>query len=186
MAVKWKHGDEYTMYYCTFTCYKWLQLFEIVNGYDMVYRWFDVLKKNNQHVIGFVIMPNHLHVILCFPEPGYNLNKIIGNAKRFMAYEIIKRLEEMKRNDLLEYLFGAVTKREKKKAQRHKVFEASFDAKGICSEKFLLQKLNYIHHNPVSGKWNLVKDYTEYEHSSAAFYENGIIKNYDPFDFRKL
>ena len=61
MAIKWKHGDEYTLYYCTFTCYKWLHLFEIVNGYDMVYKWFDVLEKGNQHVIGFVIMPNHVH-----------------------------------------------------------------------------------------------------------------------------
>ena len=92
----------------------------------------------------------------------------------------------MKRNDLLAYLFDAVTKREKKKAQRHKVFDESFDAKGICSEKFLLQKLNYIHHNPVSGQWNLVKEYTEYEHSSVSFYETGKIKNYLPFDFRTL
>ena len=97
MAIKWKHGDEYTMNYCTFTCYKWLHLFEIVNGYDMVYKWFDVLKKKNQHVIGFVIMPNHLHVLLYFPKPGYSLNKIIVNAKRFMAYEIIKRLEKTKK-----------------------------------------------------------------------------------------
>lgn len=57
-------------------------------------------------------MPNHLHVIIYFPKPGYNLNKIIGNAKRFMAYEIIKRLEEMKRNDLLEYLFYAMSHNE--------------------------------------------------------------------------
>ena len=152
----------------------------------MVYNWFDVLKKNHHQVIGYVIMPNHLHAILYFPEPGYNLNKIIGVAKRFMAYEIIKRLEEMNRNDLLEYLFGAVTKREKRKAQRHKVFEESFDAKGINSEKFLLQKLNYIHRNPVSGRWNLVNDYTEYAHSSASFYETGKIINYEPYDFRKL
>jgi putative transposase len=186
MAIKLNHDDEYTMYYCTFTCYQWLRLFEIVNGYDMVYQWFDVLKKNEQQVLGYVIMPNHLHVILYFPEPGYDLNKIIGNAKRFMAYEIIKRLEEMKKNDILEFLFGAVTKREKKKAQRHKVFEESFDAKGINSEKFLVQKLNYIHRNPVSGRWSLVKDYADYEHSSASFYETGKKMNYEPFDFRKL
>lgn len=111
MPVKWKHGDEFSMYYCTFTCYKWLHLFEIVNGYDMVYEWFDVLKKYGYKVIGYVIMPNHLHVMIYFPKPGYNLDKIIGNGKRFMAYEIIKRLEAMKRNDLLEYLFQAVTKR---------------------------------------------------------------------------
>ena len=92
----------------------------------------------------------------------------------------------MKRNDLLEYLFDAVTKREKKKAQRHRVFEESFDAKGINSEKFLLQKLNYIHRNPVSGRWNLAKDFTEYEHSSASYYETEEVKNYAPFDFRLL
>ena len=32
------------------------------------------------------------------------------------------------------------------------------------------QKLDYIHQNPVSGKWQLVDDYTEYTHSSAGFY----------------
>ncbi len=184
MAVKLAHGDNFTLYYCTFTCYKWLNLFEIVNGYDIVYKWFDYLKTQNQQVIGFVIMPNHVHAILYSTDEGYNLNKIIGNAKRFMAYEIIKRLEEMQREDLLQLLHTSVSKREKKKGQRHKVFKDSFDAKGIATEKFLLQKLNYIHRNPVSGKWNLVVDYTDYEHSSAPFYELVVIKKYQPFDFR--
>ena len=35
---------------------------------------------------------------------------------------------------------------------------------------FLYQKLDYIHHNPVSGKWNLCNEFTDYAHSSAAFY----------------
>jgi hypothetical protein len=39
---------------------------------------------------------------------------------------------------------------------------------------------------PVIRAGNLVKDYTDYEHSSASFYEMGIIKNYEPFDFRIL
>ena len=47
----------------------------------------------------------------------------------------------------------------------------------------LEQKLEYIHHNPVSGKWNLVDDFCDYEHSSASFYEgveqeNDIITHY--------
>ncbi|HKZ67105.1 MAG TPA: hypothetical protein VJ111_12140 [Chitinophagaceae bacterium] len=32
------------------------------------------------------------------------------------------------------------------------------------------QKLDYMHDNPCRGKWNLVTDVTEYEHSSARFY----------------
>jgi REP element-mobilizing transposase RayT len=115
MAIKFKHGDEYTMYFCTFTCYKWMKLFERANAYDTVYKWFDELKKTNQQPLAFVIMPNHLHVILYFPEPGYNLNKIISNAKRFMAYEIVRRLEEKNMNEELDFLHGAVTKREAKK-----------------------------------------------------------------------
>jgi hypothetical protein len=37
-------------------------------------------------------MPNHFHAILYFPKTGYDLNKIIGNGKRLIAYEIIERL----------------------------------------------------------------------------------------------
>jgi hypothetical protein len=44
-----------------------------------------------------------------------SLNSVIGNAKRFMAYEIIKRLEEEKENKLLDVLHGGVKKREQKK-----------------------------------------------------------------------
>jgi len=56
----------------------------------------------------------------------------------------------------------------------HQVFIDSFDAKEIISEKMLLQKLDYMHHNPVSGKWHLVDDFVEYPHSSARFYETGV------------
>jgi hypothetical protein len=35
------------------------------------------------------------------------------------------------------------------------------------------QKLDYIHHNPVKGKWLLVDDFLKYPHSSASFYELG-------------
>jgi len=146
----------------------------------------DYLKTKSHYSTVYVIMPNHLHVILYFPEAGFNLNKIIGNAKRFMAYEIINRLEDLKTQDILDYLSDEVSEREKKKGQLHKVFTGSFDAKAIYNEKFFNQKMNYIHLNPVSGKWQLVNDFTKYEHSSASFYETGKIKRYEPFDFRLL
>jgi putative transposase len=47
-------------------------------------------------------------------------------------------------------------------------------------EAFLLQKLNYIHNNPVADKWKLAKLPEEYLHSSASFYflnkEHSFIK----------
>ena len=104
-----------------------------------------------------------------------SLNTIIGNAKRFIAYEIIKRLEEQKNLALLEELYAGVKEKERKKGQRHKVFEESFDAKECYSNKFVYQKLEYMHKNPVSKKWQLVNDFTDYPHSSAAFYEKGVM-----------
>jgi hypothetical protein len=41
----------------------------------------------------------------------------------------------------------------------------------INSTTFAKQKLKYIHFNPVGGKWNLAKNYLEYNDSSARFYE---------------
>ena len=174
------------MYYCTFTCYNWIPLIDKTNSYDIIYNWFSILAKDKIEVVAFVIMPNHIHCILYFPEPGFDLNKIIGNGKRFMAYEIIARLKNTQQNQMLFTLSNAVTANEKKKGQLHRVFKNSFDAKAIFSEKFLLQKINYIHHNPVSGKWVLANDFVLYEHSSASFYEDGKAIHFTPKHFRDI
>ena len=80
------------IFFITFTCHKWLPLIDITNGYDLVYKWFDHLQVNGHYIIGYVIMPNHLHVLIGFHNIGKSINAIIGNGKRFMAYEISNRL----------------------------------------------------------------------------------------------
>ena len=177
MPIRFQHDQQPdSIYFITFTCYKWLPLFHQTNAYDAVYKWFNNLYANNIYVTGYVIMPNHVHVLLHFPQMPKSLNIIIGNAKRFLAYEIVKRLKEKSANELLEMLYTGVKQRERKKGQIHKVFQDSFDAKECFTVQFIFQKLDYIHHNPVSKKWQLVKDFTDYEYSSASFYEKGIKK----------
>ena len=107
-----------------------------------------------------------------------SLQSIVSNGKRFLAYQIIKRLERLEQMELLNRLQSEVKVMEKNKGQRHKVFESSFDAQECYWRKFIEQKLNYIHHNPVSKKWRLVSDFRDYEYSSASFYDQGI-KHYD-------
>lgn len=46
-------------------------------------------------------MPNHVHCILHFPSEDFDLNKIVSNGKRFMAYEMIKRLQAQEKSWLL-------------------------------------------------------------------------------------
>ena len=61
-----------------------------------------------------------------------------------MAYELVNRLEKLNDTNTLTILQNAFTEKERKKKQLHKVIKDSFDAEPIFSEKFLLQKLNYI------------------------------------------
>ena len=184
MAVKYKHSEEFTTYFVTFTCYKWISLFEITNSYDIVYNWFNILRVDGIEIVGYVIMPNHVHTIINFPSSGCNLNKIMSNAKRFMAYEIVNRLENSTNHKVLQDIRSNLTQREINKGQKHKVFKDSFDAKPIYADKFLFQKLDYIHGNPVNGKWTLARDNVVYEHSSASFYELNEVKHFSPKHYK--
>ena len=187
MAVRVLHSDEYPTYYITFTCYRWLPLFEMTQGYDLVYRWFEYLRdKRASQVVAYVIMPNHFHGILHFTEQEFNLNKIVGNAKRFIAYDLIKRLRERNAHRILYLLQDNVSAAGQAKGQIHRAFEPSFDAKPVFSRPFLEQKLNYIHRNPVQGKWRLVNDFADYEHSSASYYERQEIKHFEPTHYDEV
>ena len=58
-----------------------------------------------------------------FEIDGFNLNKIIANGKRFMAYEIINRLKIKENLEMLIKLSSLVLIRENKKGQLYKVFK---------------------------------------------------------------
>ncbi len=137
MAIKLKHSNEFHTYFITFTCANWIPLFDITNSYDLVYNWFTVLKKKyNADVMAYVIMPNHLHLILHFHKEGFNLNSIISNGKRFMAYEIINRLKSAGNTTMLENLGSLITAREKKKGQ--------FDLYHLDNQNIFWQTVGYL------------------------------------------
>jgi REP element-mobilizing transposase RayT len=174
------------IYFITFTCHKWLHLFQITNSYDLVYKWFDILQTKGHIITGFVIMPNHLHMLLHLAGGGQSLNTIVRNGKRFMAYEIVQRLSNLGEAEILKSLQLAVASKDRSRGKLHEVWKDSFDVKQCRTEPFILQKLNYIHHNPCSGKWKLVKEPHHYLHSSALFYLNGNTAGYRFTDYRKF
>jgi putative transposase len=174
MTYKKKIIPFYNLYFCTFTCYNWLRLFKITNLYDYIYKWFNILGLKHIQLTAYVIMPNHLHFIAYIPDTMLNLNTVLGNGKRFLAYEIIRRLENKNLSSILFQLEKGVTPYYKKRGKKHQVFEISSDIKVLLTEHQIQQKLEYIHFNPVLKHWNLIEDYRLYKHSSAGFYE-GIV-----------
>ena len=113
MPVKQTIPYHYGSFFINFTSYKWLPLIEKVKGYDVFYNWLDILKNNGHYINGFVLMPKHVHAIISFTESPQSINTIIGNGKRFIAYEIIKRLQQMNEIELLAELSDGVEAKRK-------------------------------------------------------------------------
>ncbi len=171
MSVKLTQTEREQTFFCTFTCTNWLHLFEIVDLYDEIYKWFNILVNRQHQLAGFVIMPNHIHILIHIAQGADSINSILANGKRFLAYEIVKRLQKDGHEDILSLLASRVTPEEAKRKKKHRVFEVSSDIKPCYTENFLIQKLEYIHANPISGKWTLAETMDQYVHSSACFYE---------------
>jgi hypothetical protein len=80
------------------------------------------LKEKEHYIPGYVVMPNPFHFLVAFCKTDKNINKIIGNCKRFLAYEIIKRSKEANNVSILKQLSEAVEITDRKRGKIHEVF----------------------------------------------------------------
>ncbi|MBI1779773.1 MAG: transposase, partial [Sphingobacteriales bacterium] len=117
MSVRRQLSEKDGLYFITFTCYNWLPLIDMIDGYALVYKQFDHLKSNGHYIVGYIIMPNHIHTLIAIKNTGKTINSIVGNIKRFMAYDIVERLEQQERKDILQKLTDGVNAADKKKGQ---------------------------------------------------------------------
>jgi REP element-mobilizing transposase RayT len=171
MSVRLQGNSEGGVYFITITCARWLPLFGITNGYPMVYKWFDYLKQKGHYIVAFVIMPNHLHTIIAFRKSEKSINLLVGNGKRFMAYELVSLLQKMNQKAILLQLSEWVNLTQRMANKQHEVFEPSFDRKECRTIAFMKQKANYIHMNPCKAGLAAIPE--NYIHSSAAYYYTG-------------
>ena len=98
------------------------------------------------------------------------INVVSDNGKRFMAHELVTKLKAKGHYNILNEMRSFVRDDDRFKGQKHRVFEPSFDWKECYTDKFLEQKLSYMHLNPCKGAWRLVTNPEDYLHSSAKFY----------------
>jgi putative transposase len=114
-------------------------------------------------------MPNHIHLI--WKQIATNGKETAqGSFLKYTAHEFLKGLKAKGEN--YKYAVQAANK-------KHEVWQRDSLSIEIYSKAVAIQKLNYIHFNPVKGKWTLAKDDLDYYYSSARFYDNGI----DEFGF---
>jgi REP element-mobilizing transposase RayT len=97
-------------------------------------------------------MTNHVHSTLSAREE--NLSDLIRDFKRFTATKIIKTIEAIaeSRKDwmLKRFEFAA---RSNIRNGKHQFWTHENHAEVIYSHDFLVQKMTYIHENPVRAGW---------------------------------
>jgi REP element-mobilizing transposase RayT len=159
--------DPTHLYFITATIVDWKHLFitpEYINIPLNSLAWLQQQKRIL--VFAFVIMPSHLHAII--KPVSDSIGAIVQQFGSFTAHAILKKLRADNQQDLLN-LF-----QQKKRDQRHEhSIWQDVQAKNIYSMNFLQQKIEYIHQNPISKDWKLVKDRADYLYSSAGYYDYG-------------
>ncbi len=167
------------IYFWTATIHKWFPLLQDNNMKNIIIQHLKWLSDENKIVVyGFVIMPTHIYFM--WQQNSLNGKETpVGSFMKYTAHMFRRQL--INEGKLHLYKVEARNK-------SHEIWKRDSLAIEIYTRNVAEQKLNYIHRNPVKGKWCLAKDGVAYYYSSAKFYETrensfGFLKNiYVVFD----
>jgi len=117
-------------------------------------------------VYGFVIMPNHIHIIWQIQDK-HDKSKVQQSFLKYTAQKMKFWLLDTNDKALENYKVKASDR-------EYQFWERNSLSIDLWSRAVFMQKLNYIHNNPVAAKWKLCQFPEEYKYSSYRFYETGV------------
>jgi REP element-mobilizing transposase RayT len=162
------------IYFWTATINNWYKLLLQDSYKDVVIDSLQhLINYNKIDVFAFVIMPNHIHLIWRIKELN-GKETPQGSFLKHTAHEFKKMLRKEAAQLLSWYAVSANNK-------DYEFWQRDSLAIRLYTREVALQKLNYIHNNPLAEHWNLVKDPCDYKYSSARYYE----MNEKNFEFLK-
>ena len=169
MSTKYKAAQPNEGYFVTLTTVGWVDVFTRPQQKDMLISSLQFCQKEKGlEIYAYCLMTNHLHM-LCKATGEISLPEIMRDFKKFTSKEVIKNIEaepESRRDWMLKYFEDACYRL--KRNQKYKVWQDGYHAEHLFSEKFIFQKLNYTHYNPV--KERIVARPEDYLYSSARDY----------------
>ena len=150
-------------YFLTSTIVAWLPVFTRPETVEIVLdSWRFLQKENRLTLFGYVILENHVHWI----ASAFNLTKEVGDFKSYTARRIVDYLQVHGAEMLLEQM--RYFKKQHKIDQTYQLWQEGNHPQQIQSEEMMVQKLEYIHNNPV--KRGYVDDPVDWRYSSARNY----------------
>jgi REP element-mobilizing transposase RayT len=144
MRSRYRINNENAAHFITSTVVEWLPVFTTAACCDILVRSFEYCRQHKGlRVHGWIILDNHFHAIVSGP----NLAETRRDLKKFTARQILDQLKLEGRQWLLNQLayFCTAHKRE----SGYQVWQEGVHPQSITSDEMMLQKLEYLHNNPV-------------------------------------
>jgi REP-associated tyrosine transposase len=169
-------SDQQATYFLTCTVIHWIDLFTRKEYRDIVVESLNYCVEEKHLILySWVIMSNHIHLVARCSLPG-SMSGFLRDFKKFTSKKFIATIQNSNesRSEWLLDKFAFEAKRTGR-AENYKIWKDDNHAINL-SDIDILQKINYIHDNPVRN--GLVKYPDHYIYSSAADYagSKGMVK----------
>jgi putative transposase len=126
------------------------------------FQW--LTQKELINIFGYVIMPNHIHVLWeQLKMNGKETPK--ASFEKYTGHMFLKQLRADNKN-LDDYI-------SEQNDRNYLFWQRDPLAIQITNRQIASNKLDYLHYNPLQPHWQLCNDHVEYKYSSAKFYETG-------------
>ncbi|MEA2016859.1 MAG: transposase [Campylobacterota bacterium] len=168
---RYKIYEETRPHFMTCTILHWIPIFTRTQTTDIIFDSLKYLQEtDNFKLYAYVILENHLHLIASSDDIGKSMRKF----KSFTAKEILKLLKDNNIKTILDQL--AFYKKAHKKETTYQLWQEGIQPKLIKNEKMMIDRIHYIHNNPV--KRGYIEDAKYWRYSSARDYEDimGLIE----------
>jgi putative transposase len=169
--------DQQAAYFLTMTVVHWIDIFTRKEYKHIIVESLNYCtEKKGLVVFAWVLMSNHLHLMARIEEPQ-TMSGFLRDFKKYTSKAIIDTIQtrEESRRDWLLDKFGFEAYRTRR-AEQFKVWQDGNHPVLLESNRFIEQKLNYIHENPV--RQEIVGNPEDYLYSSAVDYSGlkGLVK----------
>ncbi|OGU64531.1 MAG: hypothetical protein A3C56_06275 [Ignavibacteria bacterium RIFCSPHIGHO2_02_FULL_56_12] len=163
--TSWRVLPSAPVHFTTSTIVDWTPVFAYPQCAQMI---IDSLKysmlNKGLRLHGYVIMPTHVHA-LYGTTSGVNLSNILRDLHRYTSKEISQFFRSTRNPTFMEFAKAA---RADQRGNRYKVWQTGFHPIAIFDQDIFVQKLEYIHNNPVRKGFVEQPEYWKY--SSARNY----------------
>jgi len=165
--------DQYGIYFLTFTVVGWVDIFTRPECKNILIDSLNHCKTSKGLILYvYVIMSNHIHLIAQTKESSQGMSVFIRDFKKFTARQLINWFLTSNTESRSSWVLPLFQSHGQNNSNNDlfQVWQPDNRPMQICTSEFAIQKVGYIHLNPVRA--GIVDNPEEYLYSSARNYAN--------------